>query len=467
MSTTVDRGAGNAKAKPAPVPRPLDVWIVAGIDDSDTVQSMLTAPDMTEAAILRLEPKQQVPANAAVLRLETADGRTLNHPDTFRHHWHRSPYVMALRLVRYAAGSTSPVVIDEAVIGTRGERAEVWSHVEHVALHLLHDAVLGRSRGPTPRPLFRRDDTEASGPGWLDHLCATWARRVQSEHWAVGMSPAPLDRIVGSGDLGPVCWLTSCSGSAYVADPFPWPGTGRVLCEEMPRTGEVGRIIALAPCGLDLVPSGTILKEAWHHSYPCTFQDGTDVYMIAEATERGATMLYRLEPTGALTPACMVAPDRCLADPTLFAHDGLFWIACTDLDLGLHDNLCLLYADSLTGPWHSHRLLPVRFDVRGARPAGSVFRVDGHLFRPGQDCSSTYGAAITIHRIDVLTPCDYRETAVSELRPDPDGPYPHGLHTLSSDGARVWVDGKRHVVDWSALTRKLARRVWRGGGRRR
>ena len=123
----------------------------------------------------------------------------------------------------------------------------------------------------------------------------------------------------------------------------------------------------------------------------------------------------------------------------------------------------LLHADRLEGPWVPHRLTPVKIDIAGARPAGPLFKVGEALFRPGQDCSRTYGGGIAIHRVDVLNEDTYRETKVSALAPDPDGPFPDGIHTLAVDGDRVWVDGKRFVLDMPGAFRKLRRRIGLGG----
>ena len=100
-------------------------------------------------------------------------------------------------------------------------------------------------------------------------------------------------------------------------------------------------------------------------------------------------------------------------------------------------------------------------DIRGARPAGMPFTIDGRLFRPGQDCAATYGAAITIHEVMTLTETDFRESVATVLRPDRSGPFPHGLHTLVHDGERFWVDGKRFVLDLGLFRRKVLGRASR------
>jgi hypothetical protein len=227
----------------------------------------------------------------------------------------------------------------------------------------------------------------------------------------------------------------------------------------MPLTDGVGRIVAVAEAGGMLTPPVVLLDDGYHHSYPCTLRDGETVYCVPESTQRGATRIYRMDDDGRLTPICDVAPHARLADPTLFRWNGLYWLGCTDLDLGGHDNLCLLYANAVTGPWTAHARWPVKIDIRGARPAGMVFNVDGRLFRPGQNCAATYGAGVTIHEILTLTETDFHEAPTTELRPDKLGPFPHGLHTLVHDGERFWIDGKRYVFDLGLFWKKLAGRA--------
>ena len=62
--------------------------------------------------------------------------------------------------------------------------------------------------------------------------------------------------------------------------------------------------------------------------------------------------------------------------------------------------------------------------------------------RPAQDCSRTYGGAITFNRIVRLTPTAFEEEVVGRLAPEADGPYPDGLHTISSAGGVTIIDGK-------------------------
>src|SRR6202022_4835217 len=120
---------------------------------------------------------------------------------------------------------------------------------------------------------------------------------------------------------------------------------------------------------------------------------------------------------------CVSFPDRWVresalfsafdgVDTTLFPHAGRWWAFCTRYSRGSTLALNAFFADSPRGPWSPHALNPIVVDVSSARPAGQPFTVDGTLYRPGQDCSESYGGGLAIARIDELTPAAYRETIV-------------------------------------------------------
>ena len=69
--------------------------------------------------------------------------------------------------------------------------------------------------------------------------------------------------------------------------------------------------------------------------------------------------------------------------------------------------------------WQPHSLNPVVRDVRTARPAGRIIvNSHGHI-RPGQDCSTRYGAAITLNRILELSPGLLRRALIRPYSPTP------------------------------------------------
>jgi hypothetical protein len=430
------------------------VVVVAGIDSSEIVEAALADAALLEAAIPRFEPNCTLPCDALLWRLETASGETLNKPGLLRSHWHRAPYAITLRLVQYQPGTVAPEILDEGTLCTRGSRGAFKVATDRLAMRFLRDVALARARGPSDRG----PAGDAHGlPGWLDAVRSRWRDRLMAEWWSLGTTAVPLERVLSGHGLDDITWYCPEVGSRYLAAAFPVPGQDRIVCQEMPLNGGTGRIVSVAESNGNLLPPTVLLDDGRHHSYPCIMSDGDVAYCVPHSAGRGQTRIHRLDQDGELYPVCDPAPHSRVADPTLFQRDGRYWLACTDLDVGPHDNLCLLHAPTITGPWSPHARWPVKIDVRGARPAGPVFDVAGRLFRPGQDCAASPGAGIAIHEILTLAETDFRETLVTVLRPDKTGRFPHGLRTLASDGNRFWIDGKRRVLEPGRLRRGLGR----------
>ena len=107
-------------------------------------------------------------------------------------------------------------------------------------------------------------------------------------------------------------------------------------------------------------------------------------------------------------------------DPTLIEHEGRWWMFVTIQEGGnsTDDELHLFHALNPFDEWTPHPLNPINVDVRSARPAGALFRENGELFRPAQDCSVRYGYALSIQRILRMTVEDYQEEEVRRILPD-------------------------------------------------
>ena len=173
-------------------------------------------------------------------------------------------------------------------------------------------------------------------------------------------------------------------------------------------------------------------------------------------------MLFRAEsfPTRWIKVATLLK-DVAAIDSTLFQYEGRWWLACTDQEQEEHLRLFLWHAPDLHGPWTPHTGNPVKTDVRSARPAGTPFVHEGVLYRPAQDCSTGYGAAVVFNRVLKLTPTEFSETPVARFAPDARGPFPDGTHTVSAVGDVTLIDGKRylfHPPAFKAALRKLLRR---------
>jgi hypothetical protein len=66
---------------------------------------------------------------------------------------------------------------------------------------------------------------------------------------------------------------------------------------------------------------------------------------------------------------------------------------------------------------------------------------EGQLIRPGQDCSKSYGYAVELHRVDMLSETDYHETLIASITPDWI-PGSSGIHTLNQNAQYRVMDCK-------------------------
>jgi hypothetical protein len=139
--------------------------------------------------------------------------------------------------------------------------------------------------------------------------------------------------------------------------------------------------------------------------------------------------------------AGVLLPDIAAADATLALLGDLWWMFATigGTSISKNDELHLFFAESPLGPWRPHQRNPVKSDVRSARPAGQVFLHEGHHYRPSQDCSTSYGHAIVLNRIEAIDSTHYREIEVARLSPAW-LPRLVGTHTINATAGLTVID---------------------------
>jgi hypothetical protein len=241
-------------------------------------------------------------------------------------------------------------------------------------------------------------------------------------------------------------------GKTGWADPFLFHRDGRtwLFIEEIPF-GKKGVVSVM-----ETLPQGgfgrprRVLEEPFHLSYPNVFEHGGLTYMVPETAQAGQVRLYRATdfPGGWVLDRVLLE-GVCATDATFLEHDGAWWLFANLRPEGgsSWDELHLFRSESLFGPYRPHPLNPVVSDARRARPAGSIFRRDGRLFRPAQDCSGWYGRALAVMEIVRLDEGGYEEKEAVRLEP---GLIPSSfcLHTFESGEGLEIVDGQRLVPIW-------------------
>jgi hypothetical protein len=417
------------------------------------------AADPGEAVLLDLHGLEATRARR-LWRVVDASGRAVLSPWFGRERCCGSQALFSLFLVQSLDGGRNWSRIGAAHLSGRRRYPQLLRAVGIALVAMIRRAILAPEPAPPwqPEPIAHRDTPWRWRLGFLRKQLHD---KLTTEHWAIGLASIAPERLLAGEPLMPERWLALPPAEGFLADPFPWPGRpGLLLCERFDHASGLGRLQALRlDAGPDIPAAEVPLGLRCHLSYPFTWEEGGRIYCLPEMAASRRQVLYELQSDAPPRPTVTIAEDVAMADATLFRHGGLLWLAYTDGDLGLDDNLCLRWAERLEGPWTPHRLNPVKFDLRSSRCAGPVFAQHGELIRPAQDCSGGYGSALVLNRILHCTPESYREEAVARIAPDPDGPYPDGVHTLSMADGVILTDGKRVVFDPWVVLRRIQRRL--------
>lgn len=249
-------------------------------------------------------------------------------------------------------------------------------------------------------------------------------------------------------------WLLNPPADSFWADPFIIEKDNRiwVLLEVLPFSTQRGYLAAI-----ELFADGshgelqTIMMTDYHLSYPFILEWQDELYLLPEAGASSEAALWKCEkfPTH-WTKAAVLLKDICYSDASLIENEGLWWLFLTIGEKNtLNDELSLYYADSPLGPWSPHPENPVKSDARSARPAGNLFYQNGVLYRPSQDCSSVYGKATVLNRIDKLDKENFTETFVARIDADWQKESLR-THTLTRSENYWAIDSLRFLPRWAA-----------------
>jgi len=285
---------------------------------------------------------------------------------------------------------------------------------------------------------------------------------LAAEDWNIGVISKPIEEVAlvpGSLEKPAISWMQPGSRNIYLADPsgFIEDGKLHILAEEYSYSGQKASISEIDPDGVS-APFRVIAGEN-HLSYPYIIVSRGEVYCLPESYQSRRVMLYRRDPaTGRFAAEKIVLDNVEAVDPTLFFHDGFWWLFYTTKKHST-THLYIWYATEMTGEYQPHCCNPVKIDVRSSRPAGTPFIHDGDLYRPAQDCSLTYGGRVIINKIIKLTVDEFAEQPAGTVEPLPETVYNRGLHTISGIGDYTLIDGKRYLFNRRFLMNQLRKKL--------
>ncbi|MBI5371249.1 MAG: hypothetical protein HZA79_04380 [Sphingobacteriales bacterium] len=249
-------------------------------------------------------------------------------------------------------------------------------------------------------------------------------------------------------DLGTFTVLEPAAGSFW-ADPFVvTTGDGHyIFFEEFLYQKNKAHISVLKlDASGKLSQPEIVLDKPYHLAYPFLFSWQGEQYMIPDTSANQSVELYKAtrfpdqwELQGTLLK------DTVLIDPTLWFENDTWWLfgcAAGPAHTSTNDQLLLYYSKDLhPGNWTPHPQNPVVTHIAGCRPAGKIFRMKGHLFRPAQNNASTqYGYALAMNRITLLSETEYREETAWSLLPNKTNGL-RAVHTLNFSAGITVADG--------------------------
>jgi hypothetical protein len=343
-----------------------------------------------------------------------------------------------------------------------------WSRTVPFSLARTRDTMLAKSADFLARTLR---ELHAHGPAWFEHATLPAPPLARGAFPGAAALAGGIARLAGRvahravereltvdqwqiawrfADEEP--WTGSLDGfhrlvpprDRFWADPFPVEVNGRhyIFFEELPfAAGKAHISVVEVDRSGHVSPAVPVLVRDYHLSYPFLVQEGGALYMIPETAHNRTIEAWRcVEFPHRWKLEKVLVRDVWCADATIFRGTDRWWMfASFGADGGeVNDELQLFHCDRLLGEWKPHRSNPVKSDVRGARPAGRLFRMGDALLRPGQICTPIYGAGIALHRVKRLDEREYAEEEVRRILPGSDGVL--GMHTINRAGALSVAD---------------------------
>jgi folate-dependent phosphoribosylglycinamide formyltransferase PurN len=183
-----------------------------------------------------------------------------------------------------------------------------------------------------------------------------------------------------------------------------------------------------------------VLETDYHLSFPATFIDKDNLYIIPETKSVNKVSLY-LWKNESLEFKCDLIENINAVDTTLLFKDNKYWLF-TSQQINSNGTIFhqhIYFADKLEGPYTPHSMNPIVDSSKQSRAAGNILKIGDNLYRTSQDCSKSYGQKIHLFKIEELTTTNYLETRVETIEANWDSSLKK-IHTINQSDKIVIVD---------------------------
>lgn len=264
-----------------------------------------------------------------------------------------------------------------------------------------------------------------------------------NSYWNIGFCEQNPEELIQEKMLRPIKWLKHPYRDRWFADPYILRVTESeivVFVEECPIENPKGII-----CELVIERNSFCLKERYelleldtHLSYPAIIRHEDKIYVYPENGSSGKLNIYEYDEKShrLLNPTCIL--NDAVADATILKFRDKYMIVATKYP-DTQENAYMYESDSLFGPFKKVSDVSFQPSHSYARPGGNWIRVGNDIFRPAQDCSKHYGAALYIMKVD-MTQTPPTEIVSSRIEPT-SFRYSRGLHTINFHDNLCVIDG--------------------------
>ncbi len=283
-----------------------------------------------------------------------------------------------------------------------------------------------------------------------------WIGLFQPEQWNIGILEQHPEQLLTNGISNEIKWLPQPKSNEYNADPFGWIEKGKlkIVFEKYFYKKRKGVLFISDNEGNEK----ELLEAKVHLSYPYVIEreDAEKENRIIIPESHSAGNVFCFDSANPKNGKLLLNVPA--VDSTPIKYNEQWWLFCTMEGQFSNSTLHLFHAKEFEGPWLPHSNNPVKIDIRSSRPGGTPFIVDGKLYRPAQDCSTTYGAAIVIHQITELTTTSFKEEFVKRIEPNKNWKFNKGIHTISVAGDKILIDAKRNHFNFDNFNWILKRK---------
>lgn len=280
-------------------------------------------------------------------------------------------------------------------------------------------------------------------------------RQIEKSKWNIGFAKLTPDELLNNHKgLGKVEWLRHSYRDRFFADPFLLSVSDRlieVLVEEFMYETNKGRIALLQvdPRDFSLIDRKTILELDTHLSYPVIICWDNKKFIYPE---NGADKRVSLYEFNEFDKTCrfyqdILSPQKLNefkdivwpADSTIFEYNQKYWLFMTpDVE---NSRLMIFNSNIPVGNYKQQNRIGKTNNIENSRAAGNLFKCNGIIYRPVQNCREGYGKSIKIQRVMELSEDNFQEETVMELYPC-SNVYSRGIHTINFKNNLCVVDGR-------------------------